>query len=65
MTLTGGTTQDIDLVLGTIAGDEIARSEGDDANESIGPVSLPAGTYLIWVSPWTVTQLTSYTLTIR
>ncbi len=65
ITLSGGVTQDIDLYLGTFDGVEIAGSESGDANESVGPVNLSAGTYLIWVSPWTVTRSTSYTLTVR
>ena len=65
VTLIGGNTQDIDLCLGALVTGDGFCAEGDDANESIGPLSLPAGTYLIWVSPWEVTEPTLYTLTVR
>jgi hypothetical protein len=65
ITLSGGTTQDMDLYLfDSPVTTQLAASEGLDSNESI-TISLGAGTYIALVSPFQVTATTSYTLSIQ
>ncbi len=65
ITLTGGTTQDMDLVLYDSTGSTVLDfSAGLDSNEVI-TITLSAGTYNAVVWPFVVTVATGYTLSIQ